>query len=391
MLPLSLIAPGAATAPAPVEACRVTRFACGGGSSAAAETAPEVDLSLRPELLVGALLCPALRRDEALAVGGTAHVQPDPAGVASLSIPPQTLLLLDFAGAEPPPDSAEGDPAERWLTALRRDLEKAHCAFSAGAGAQGVQCVRSAVALSRPETMALDVALQWLAASEAGCALELRLPAGLEAGCEAAMQRELRAFQQAMEAASAEARPTVGWAWARVSDYIAAAVASAGAAQSGSILSWMAEATGAGRPFPFGTAPADLAAVLAQEAADAADVAAVRSNLTQKSVLSLLINASVLPSQGVRAVNEEEPTQGGGRARGRGRGGAGGGGGGGRSLFGGADDADDGGGRAGRGLFGGDSSSEEEGAAAASSGGGGAGGGWTSSDEEESRPARRLF
>ena len=280
MLPLSLIAPGAATAPAPVEACRVTRFACGGdGSSAAAETAPDVDLSLRPELLVGALLCPALRRDEALAVGGTAHVQPDPAGVASLSIPPQTLLLLDFAGAEPPPDSAEGDPAERWLTALRRDLEKAHCAFSAGAEAQGVQCVRSAVALSRPETMALDVALQWLAASEAGCALELRLPAGLEAGCEAAMQRELRAFQQAMEAAPAEARPTVGWAWARVSDYIAAAVASAGAAQSGSILSWMAEATGAGRPFPFGTAPADLAAVLAQEAADAADVAAVRSPL----------------------------------------------------------------------------------------------------------------
>jgi len=279
MLPLSLIAPGAATAPAPVEACRVTRFACGGdGSSAAAETAPEVDLSLRPELLVGALLCPALRRDEALAVGGTAHVQPDPAGVASLSIPPQTLLLLDFAGAEPPPDSAEGDPAERWLTALRRDLEKAHCAFSAGAEAQGAQCVRSAVALSRPETMALDVALQWLAASEAGCALELRLPAGLEAGCEAAMQRELRAFQQAMEAAPAEARPTVGWAWARVSDYIAAAVASAGAAQSGSILSWMAEATGAGRPFSFGTAPADLAAVLAQEAADAADVAAVRSH-----------------------------------------------------------------------------------------------------------------
>jgi hypothetical protein len=44
----------------------------------------------------------------------------------------------------------------------------------------------------------------------------------------------------------------------------------------GSVWGWMEGALRAGRPFPRGTAPADLGELQRQEAADAADAAAVR-------------------------------------------------------------------------------------------------------------------
>eukprot|EP01047_Picozoa_sp_COSAG01_P063662 COSAG01_NODE_8288_length_2842_cov_3.406489_1_plen_410_part_10 len=340
----------------------------GGGNSDDDEGGDEARIVVvRPELLVGALLCPALRRDEALLVRGAARVElmltagpgaaaAEPAdasvaaaggegeaAVATISIPSEIVLLIDFVGAAPPPiehvlkggggdddDGGAAMVAERWTAGLRRDLEKAYCAFAAGAaavaeddqddGANGLEpppspatrcvVVHSAVGAAAegaavPSSavegeggeeeelwMALEAAVQWLAASEAGCELELRwLPSssrvpssrGAAAGqqgrgaaaqaCTEAVRRELRAFEATVEALCTEQRLTVGWVWARVSEYVEAVAAAAAVAADGgrgrpargllgghgvgSVWGWMEGALRAGRPFPRGTAPAD--------------------------------------------------------------------------------------------------------------------------------------
>ena len=147
-------------------------FACG-----ACLEAPTADAVVcYPELLVGALLCPALRRDEALAVSGA---EPMPCGACHQ--PAGTVLLFDPAAphacGEAPPLSAE-----IWESSLRRDLEKAYCAFSVEGPELGPVSHalprRVAVLCTAPPdadeaALALEAVIQWLAASEAGRPLRL--------------------------------------------------------------------------------------------------------------------------------------------------------------------------------------------------------------------------
>ena len=382
-----------------VEVLRVSRFACGGNVDQPA-AAPYCDPLLRPELLAAALLCPALRRDEALAVRGAEMVRNITENreecVNELLA---TKLLIDFSGVAPPVETEDKQAmVQAWLAKMRRDLEKANCAFAAGSAyytekndssAVG-ESVRSSLANSESwEDMLLDVAVQWMAASEAGCALELRLP---PADAPEAMQRNASlgaSVASLLSKLATPARadfqaPTVGWMWARLTEHITEKLSGTEVVEH--LFVRMMAGIVEGAVFPAGTAPADLAAVVQLEQADAAALAAGLTAVADDA-------------------EEEQPRGGGARggrvARGGGaRGGTrslfGGGGGGGGFLaegsFGGGDDDEvemsTAPAAAARGLFGGSDSDEEVGCGA----GAGAGTGWTSSDEEEeSRPARRLF
>ena len=109
MMPLTILTEGddAWSETPDVEVIRVGRFACGGHVDQPA-AAPCCDPLQRPELLAAALLCPALRRDEALAVRGAETVQNSIENreerVRGLRA---TKLLVDFSGVAPPPAMAD--------------------------------------------------------------------------------------------------------------------------------------------------------------------------------------------------------------------------------------------------------------------------------------------
>jgi hypothetical protein len=285
-------------ASAPVVACRVGRFACGGGGAdAQAVTAgAQADVALRPELLVGALLCPALRRDEAMVVSGTMLVtlggdaddgmdggSGGQLQNATVSVPAQTLMLIDFGDVSPPPAAAvgNGDAAaavEGWLARVRRDLEKSYCAFAAGAQTAGVCRVSSSLTKSESlrdtaaaaaggdsvavavdaDAMSTELVMQWLAASEAGCALELNLDDELllaAAACSdpaaCSLSEGLTSLQR--ELSGAATPPTVGWVWARLQEYATARLGGGEGAMP--LLEVIRCAMVNGAAFPTGTAP----------------------------------------------------------------------------------------------------------------------------------------
>eukprot|EP01043_Picozoa_sp_COSAG02_P056220 COSAG02_NODE_6637_length_3445_cov_15.508747_3_plen_815_part_00 len=294
MQPVSLLQTSESEArhcpPAVVATCRVGCFACGGSD---AEVAIDcyADVALRPELLVGALFCPALRRDEAMVASNTMHVSLDGATdgqhghhTGLLSIPTQALVLIDFAGVEPlraatgSPSSTTAVTAEGWLARVRRDLEKCYCAFAAGAQAARSSQVRSAMAAplasfsgdtsptgaaDAVDLLMVEMVMQWLAASEAGCALDLQLPRPFSAAVAVdylALAEQFHNLVREMVAIEpATVSPTVGWVWARLQEFVKQRLdaLSSGSTEDGvcSFLAVLRSALEDGAAFPAGTAP----------------------------------------------------------------------------------------------------------------------------------------
>jgi hypothetical protein len=278
--------------PAVVATCRVGRFACGGNE---AEVAVDcyADVALRPELLVGALFCPALRRDEAMVASNTMHVSLDVAAddqhghhTGSLSVPAQALVLIDFAGVDPlrvatgSPSSTTAAVAEGWLARVRRDLEKCYCAFAAGAQAAREVQIRSALAAPLDSTylgdasptggtadavdlLMVEIVMQWLAASEAGCALDLQLPRPSSTAPAVDYLALIEQFHnlvgKIVGTEPAPVSPTVGWVWARLQEFVKQRLDALGSGSTDdSVRSFFAVLESAledSAAFPAGTAP----------------------------------------------------------------------------------------------------------------------------------------